>query len=436
MLLNGVALLCAILIGFAAHRASLCNVRAVAEIASTGTAHMLWSLFQAVLWMAMLTGTLVLGFGLQPQPALVRTPVAWAIAGGWLFGVGAAVNGGCSLSTLHRLADGELGMLATLAAFAFGVAAWPDVQIAFGRAGLADVASPWLRWPTLAPALLALLLAWAAQRVWFFRRLAARAGNMPLRRRLLAPAYHLSVAAALMGLAGGLLYASQGAWSYTNYLRNEVLHLRAAAGAPTRLARRAGARAAARHGGIGVAAPIAGLALAAQRRRLAAPHRRRRIDGGRCRHGAGRQRHAAAECPARIDGHGRAGLCLHARRHRQRDSGHAPGAHADVDAGLHACGLRGSRARGTAGGAPIAARANAQRSAVAHSVFGTLFFKVGQFLLAVARLPGTSSSQRFCTSLLTFRYSRPSTTRQACGSTSSFFSNATPMAQKPPKAGV
>ena len=43
MLFSAISLLCALLIGFAAHRASLCNVRAVAEIMSTGSAHMLWA---------------------------------------------------------------------------------------------------------------------------------------------------------------------------------------------------------------------------------------------------------------------------------------------------------------------------------------------------------------------------------------------------------
>jgi uncharacterized membrane protein YedE/YeeE len=232
MLLNALALLCALLIGYAAHRASLCNVRAVAELLGSGSGHMLWSLVQAVLWMAALTGVLVLGFGFTPQPAAVRTPLAWAMAGGWLFGVGAAVNGGCSLSTLHRLADGELGMLATLAAFALGVSLWPSMQSMLGAAEVVSVPSPWLRWGEPAPWLLALLLAWVLLQLRVLRQLARRR-RATLRERLLAPAYHLSVAAAVMGLAGGLLYAAQGAWSYTNYLRNAVLHGLGEAGAPT-----------------------------------------------------------------------------------------------------------------------------------------------------------------------------------------------------------
>lgn len=231
MLLATIALGCAALIGFAAHRASLCNVRAVDELMTSGRAHMLWSLLQAMLWTIMLTGVLALVFGLVPQPAWTRTPLPWALAGGLLFGVGAAVNGGCSLSTLTRLADGDLAMLAALAGFLAGVSTWIGVQASGWPAGLAPVVSPWLRWPRLAPWLLALLLAWALHRahlLWQLRR-----GHLPLRAVLLAPAYHLSVSAALMGLAAGLLYATQGAWSYTNYLRTQVLNSLDAAPAPS-----------------------------------------------------------------------------------------------------------------------------------------------------------------------------------------------------------
>src|SRR3990167_6163071 len=104
-LLPVLALLCAALIGFAAHRGSLCNVRAVAEIMTGGSAHMLSSLVQAALWVTLLTGLGALLLGMAPHPVLAPRPAAWALLGGALFGVGAAINGGCSLSTLHRLGD-------------------------------------------------------------------------------------------------------------------------------------------------------------------------------------------------------------------------------------------------------------------------------------------------------------------------------------------
>lgn len=221
MLFAFVALACAALIGFAAHRASLCNVRAVAEVMTSGSAHMLWSLLQAVLWMATLTGVMALVLGIAPQSAWTRTPMAWSWAGGLLFGAGAAVNGGCSLSTLTRLADGDLGMAATLAGFLIGVSTWLGVLAVGWPSTLASQASPWLRWPELAPWALVLLLAWAVHRAWVLGQLGA---GWRLKASLLAPTYHLSVSAALIGLAAGLLYATQDTWSYTNYLRVRLLH--------------------------------------------------------------------------------------------------------------------------------------------------------------------------------------------------------------------
>lgn len=55
----------------------------------------------------------------------------------------------------------------------------------------------------------------------------------PVHSLVLAPSYHPFVAAALLGLSGGLLYATQGAWSYTNFLRAELVHALGRAMAPT-----------------------------------------------------------------------------------------------------------------------------------------------------------------------------------------------------------
>lgn len=230
MLLATTAVGCSALIGFAAHRASLCNVRAVSELMFEGRSQMLSSLMQAVLWMTTLTGTMVF-FGLIPSPVWMRMPLSWAWAGGLFFGVGAALNGGCSLSTLTRLADGDLGMLATLAGFLLGVSTWIGAESTHWPAMLVPVASPWLRWPMVSPWLLALLLLWSAYRIVALWRLLPK--HWALRKLILAPTYHSSASAALMGLAAGLLYASQGAWSYTNYLRTSVLHAVQASQAPS-----------------------------------------------------------------------------------------------------------------------------------------------------------------------------------------------------------
>ena len=255
MLLAAIAVACVLVIGFAAHRASLCNVRAVADILHARDARMLGSLLQAVLWMAALTGVLALVAGVMPQPVAVRIPLAWALAGGFVFGAGAAINGGCSLSTLHRLVDGNLGMLATLAGFLVGVGAWVWLMAASIPAGQATVPSVWLRLPGVAPWLLGALLAWVALRLVAFRGLARNSGRRGVAQHVLAPAYHVSVAAALLGTAGGLLFATQGAWSYTNFLRTEVFHGLGIAMAPS-----------AWHG-ILVAGLLAGMLVSALERR-------------------------------------------------------------------------------------------------------------------------------------------------------------------------
>lgn len=229
-LAGAVGLACAALIGFAAHRASLCNVRAVAEL-MTGRARMALALLQAVAWAAWLTGVLALVLGVAHAPVWLRASAAAAALGGLLFGLGAALNGGCSMSTLTRLADGELGMLATLAGFALGVAAgaWPAAMPALP---LQAVPTVWERADPVTGALA--LAALSACGLWagvhaLHRIRAARGDRAPswhaaIGRWLGAPRYPLPMAAALFGLAAGLLYATQGPWSHSVLARQGIAH--------------------------------------------------------------------------------------------------------------------------------------------------------------------------------------------------------------------
>lgn len=88
MLLTVFSLLCVMLIGFATHRASLCNVRAVAEIMRCRSGFLLWSMARAMLWMAALTGVLAWLFAAPTAPVPTQESLRWAIVGGLLFGVG------------------------------------------------------------------------------------------------------------------------------------------------------------------------------------------------------------------------------------------------------------------------------------------------------------------------------------------------------------
>jgi len=218
-LLDLVCLLLAALIGFATHRASLCNVRAVAEILEVGRARMLASLMIAVLWAMTVAGTLVLLLHWPLASFPRRTPALLAAAGGYVFGVGAAINGGCSLSTLQRLADGELAMFVTLAGVVLGMLLWANLEALGIPSALVRTTSPWEGMGVLPTIILFGLWIWALQeavRLW--RR--ARTARWP--DRLWATRYRLSSAAALLGIVGGVLYALQGSWTYTYLLRTQV----------------------------------------------------------------------------------------------------------------------------------------------------------------------------------------------------------------------
>lgn len=205
-------------VGFAAHRASLCTVKAAAEVIDSGTAHLFGAFARAALWATAVAGV----FGIL-APIMPQTPVAGsaplALAGGFVFGIGAALNGGCSLSTVQRLIDGELSMLVTL----LGLVAGVSLGLAF--IVNADIPAapmrvvPWTTRPAWANVLLLGLLLWCGREGVRLLR-APMVGT--LMARLRQPTYHPASAAALMGVAAGTLYPLQGAWTYTNFVRSEA----------------------------------------------------------------------------------------------------------------------------------------------------------------------------------------------------------------------
>ena len=217
------AILLAVVIGFAVHRASLCNVRAVAELLTTRRAYMLGSFFKTMLWV--IAVTFVINSFTEPDPA--RPLHLWgfslhALIGGFVFGVGAAVNGGCALGTIGRLGGGELRMLLTLLGLVAGLTVGGFAQV-----------RRWLPAPAggLAVAMPAVLVVvgatflslWALWELWRLWR--KRDATSTLRKAVLSPRYRLSTAALLLGVANGVLFALFGAWTYTRTARTAVNHV-------------------------------------------------------------------------------------------------------------------------------------------------------------------------------------------------------------------
>lgn len=208
------------ILGFAAHRASVCTVRAVAEYTHSGTGHMMASIGKSALWVFAVT---IPVFFLMPQTA--ANIGGWqltgmAILGGLLFGVGAAVNGACAYSTMARMVDGEIGMLLTVVGFMLGVGAF--VFLLSGQV-LARPAPT----PGMVPAILpyawiigAVLLAWAVYEL--LRLWRTRPKNRSLRQLVFAKQYRLSTAAMLIGLSSGTIFLLFGSPGYTTTLQQVI----------------------------------------------------------------------------------------------------------------------------------------------------------------------------------------------------------------------
>lgn len=207
-----IAIILGMIMGFAAHRASICTVRAVAEVMSARSAHMFASLGRSWLWIWAVT---IPFLWLVPGAAAVD---GWALTGlallgGLAFGLGAAINGACAYSTMSRLMDGEGAMLVAVMGFAAGAGIF---------AVLID--AQWLMRPAQVPALLAVITPWApllaiafgawalyeAIRLW-----RTRDRTVGFHGLLLARRYRLSTGAMLMGLSGATLFLMYGPFGYT-----------------------------------------------------------------------------------------------------------------------------------------------------------------------------------------------------------------------------
>jgi hypothetical protein len=219
--LGALALALIMLLGFAAQRAGACTVNAVAEVMTTGSARLLASFVKAALWAAAVYGLFILLGPTDRHGFTITTPPAVSLLGAFVFGVGTAINGACAMSTMQRLADGDLGMALTLVGIVLGLVLWITGVSAWPLTHARELPLAWNGMGhAIAVVLVAVMMALAlveAIRLW-----RTRPRDRSLVRLAFSPAYRLSTAALVIGICGGLLIGIKGAWSYTNYLRKVV----------------------------------------------------------------------------------------------------------------------------------------------------------------------------------------------------------------------
>ncbi len=209
-----ISALCGVAFGYAAQRGSLCVVSGIEALLEGKSPRVFLSFLRCSVWV--IAVTLPLAWLINgEQLDVIAAPGLITVAGGLLFGVGAAINGGCSFGTLIRLGGGDASFIATLAGLAFGYllqrhAPAFDVSL--------DVVGPSpLETPTLVGALALLLaVAFCVRELMLERRRGSSLGRWAPER-----------AALVMGVAGGVLYALHGSWAYTIAIERGLAHMRA-----------------------------------------------------------------------------------------------------------------------------------------------------------------------------------------------------------------
>ncbi|HHH43503.1 MAG TPA: hypothetical protein ENK49_05135 [Gammaproteobacteria bacterium] len=215
-----VSMFLAFVVGFSAHRAGVCTVAAVAELRSTRQARLFISFLKTILWILLISKLLLLWHPELARPWQVDSGIWLALAGGFIFGVGATVNGGCGFSTISKLAQGNLHLAFTLPAFMAGVKTALYTLPASAPTGLATLVLPFTLNQVARWLLFAALVAWAVRELILI--LAPVIKSRRLLPSLFANRYRLSTGAALIGISGGLLYAINGKWAYSSLLVQTV----------------------------------------------------------------------------------------------------------------------------------------------------------------------------------------------------------------------
>ncbi len=206
----------AFIVGFALQRGNVCSVLAARQIAWTGRWSRLRGLLLASAW-AFAVMLPLAWYGGAPFKLSQEFPISFLpVLGGALYALGCYVNGACVFGVCSRLTAGNL-------AFAF---AFPGMALGATIAEFTHVApSPSALTPTAAVApngfLIALWLAIVAFLAFVFIRLIRahwRAG-IGLGNILKQSRWRSSLAAAILGVIGGILFATDVPWIYPAFVK-------------------------------------------------------------------------------------------------------------------------------------------------------------------------------------------------------------------------
>jgi uncharacterized protein len=203
-------------VGFATQRGSVCGILAARQIVETKKATRFIAFVMASLWALVVVVPLAWLTRAQPILSPSYEGALIAILGGALYGLGTVINGACVFGTVARTFSGSLAFLAALPGIAFGAGLGTTLGLPLLRS--ARVASP-LSEPSLGG--LALLIVAAALVLTGLLGMVRghRRAGLGLGPVLRASRWRTSFAMMIIGVLGGLLFATSGPWSYPSLMR-------------------------------------------------------------------------------------------------------------------------------------------------------------------------------------------------------------------------
>jgi hypothetical protein len=214
------AILAAGAFGFVSQRSGLCMVEAVEQIIDRRPPSIALMMVTAIIASAAGVFLLTNTFSTATLAVLMVNLSAAGLLGGFAFGLGAALNGGCAFSTMNRFARGDLRMLGTL----LGLFVGPLLLMDSGATASSETLT--ISGPgALLLALLCVLavFAFSLQEPPF----ESTTGGEPPDTML-----KLVLPMLVLGIAGGMLFATHGNWTYLDTLRSTGMALMNSADAP------------------------------------------------------------------------------------------------------------------------------------------------------------------------------------------------------------
>jgi uncharacterized protein len=192
-------LLAAMLFGYAAQKGGFCVVRGIADILERRSIRTFMSFFKCSLWVCLVSWPLWWLFaGVHPASTFPLT--LESVIGGLTFGIGAAINGGCSFGAFTRLAAGDLSFVVSFVAMAIGLAIQHEISWSVDVANV--MKGSVIARPGFGPFVLYFVVVGVCAREVALLARAGRGQGIPEK------------AAVLVGICGALLYAFRGSWIY------------------------------------------------------------------------------------------------------------------------------------------------------------------------------------------------------------------------------